>query len=84
MALHIPDDLSGHSLAVKLLLAKCSSSGPKVHKGSKALKLESDGTTLTQVNAICKAVARLGCPDLVGSSPSEVAQVRLLRPNSWS
>eukprot|EP00892_Ulva_mutabilis_P002034 jgi/Ulvmu1/11831/UM080_0042.1 len=75
MVLHLPDDISGHACAVKVLLAKCPSGGPKVNNRSKDLKLESDGTSLTQVNAICKAIARQSCPDLIGSSASDSAQV---------
>ena len=77
MVLHLPEDISGHACAVKVLLSQCPDSSPKVKKGSKPLKLESDGTTLTQVNAICKAIAREFCPTLIGTSASETAQVRL-------
>lgn len=75
MALHLPDEMSGSALVIKLLLGKCAGTGPKVQKGSKLLKLDSDGTTLTQVNAICKELARVSCPNFLGASPSEVAQV---------
>lgn len=77
MNLHLPDDLTGHASAVKLLLAQCPDKGPKVHKSSKVLKLESGGTTITQINAICKAIGRESCPDLIGASEAEAAQVHL-------
>lgn len=82
MEVSLPADAAPHASAIPLLLAfvaKKEGTKPKISckRGQAALSARvGDGQPLTGVNTICKAIAELAAPELLGSSPDEAATVR--------
>lgn len=77
MEVCIPELCTGQDVAVKLLVQRfCKEGALKVQEGAAALALRQGSDEVTGVNAICTAICREACPELLGSSPSETAQVR--------
>lgn len=76
----MPADPSAQCPVISLLLSYCGTAADQVQvqKDQPKLSAKVGADTLTGINTICKAIAQLAAPSLLGSSPDAVAQVRAL------
>jgi hypothetical protein len=78
LRLSIPTQLSAHELAIRIILLQGSpdsTHGLEVVEDQSQLVLQTEAYSVKGINTICQALCKVICPDKLGGSEEQQAQV---------